>query len=82
MSGSQSSQGSSSDREFESQGQKKDFGGGIGHEAGGSKSGTGSKGKMDDDEMNTAGGRQGGFSDKDRGKEGQWSPGSSQSSDQ
>jgi hypothetical protein len=41
--------------------------------------------EMDDesmDNMNTSGGRKGNFSDKDRGSEKQWSPGSSGSSDQ
>jgi hypothetical protein len=37
--------------------------------------------KMEDDEMNTSGGRKGNFSDKDRGSEAQWSPGSGRSSD-
>ena len=37
--------------------------------------------KSDDDEV-TAGGRKGQFSDSDRGSKDQWSPGSSQSSDQ
>jgi len=32
--------------------------------------------KMDDDMMNTSGGRKGNFSDKNRGSEEQWSPGS------
>jgi hypothetical protein len=34
------------------------------------------------DEMNTAGGRKGNFSDKDRDKETEWSPGSTGPSDQ
>jgi hypothetical protein len=38
--------------------------------------------KMDDDNMNTSGGQKGNFSDKDRGSEKQWSPGSSGSTDQ
>ena len=74
------SKGSTSgqDREFESQGQDKGYG----------KSETGQQGssahssKMEDDEMNTAGGRKGQFSDSERGKEDQWSPGSTQPSDQ
>jgi hypothetical protein len=37
---------------------------------------------MEDDDMQTSGGRQGNFSDKNREKEGQWSPGSSGASDQ
>ena len=47
-----------------------------------SNRGTGSTSGMEDDEMSTSGGRQGNFSDKDRGSEGQWSPGSSGASDQ
>jgi hypothetical protein len=43
--------------------------------------GTGTPGNFEDDDM-TAGGREGQFSDKNRDREGQWSPGSSQSSDQ
>ena len=38
-------------------------------------------GNMEDDDMTTAGGRKGNFSDKDRDDESQWSPGSTQSSD-
>ena len=63
------------DREFESHGKNKGFGGGSGK-------GTGSPNFTDDDDMTTAGGKQGQFSDKNRGSEGQWSPGSSQESDQ
>jgi len=37
--------------------------------------------KMDDDDKMTSGGRKGNFSDKDRGSDKQWSPGSSGSSD-
>lgn len=78
MSGSKSS-----DREFEGQGHNKgQGGGGQGQQAGGSRQGSGSSGAMDEDEMNTAGGRQGQFSDKNRGSEGQWSPGSTQQTDQ
>lgn len=80
--GSKSSMGThESDREFESQGQNKGHGkdSGQGQQAGGT--GKGSPGPMDDDEMDTAGGRQGQFSDKNRGSEGQWSPGSTQESD-
>lgn len=74
QSGSKSSMGNQPDRQFESQGKKKDFG---------EQEKLARKGKegglpetMDDDELNTAGGRQGQFSDKDRGNEAQWSPGS------
>ena len=35
-----------------------------------------------DDDMNTAGGRQGNYSDSNRDSEDQWSPGSTQPSDQ
>ena len=38
--------------------------------------------QMDDDKMNTSGGQKGNFSDKDRGSEKQWSPGSSGAADQ
>jgi hypothetical protein len=36
---------------------------------------------MEDDDNMTSGGRKGNFSDKDRGSDKQWSPGSSGSSD-
>ena len=74
--GSKSSMGNKPDREFESQGQDKKFGGE--HD----KQSKSSQPSTDDDEMSTAGGREGQFSDKNRDKETQWSPGSSQSSDQ
>jgi hypothetical protein len=75
----------SSDREFEGQGKKKNAG--MGGQPGQtsdsiSKKGTGSNPGIEEDEMNTAGGRQGNFSDKNRGREDQWSPGSSGASDQ
>jgi len=38
--------------------------------------------KVEDDEMSTSGGRKGNFSDKNRGSEEQWSPGSGGASDQ
>jgi len=79
--GSKSSMGNQSDHEFEGQGKDKKFGGGQGQQSGSSRQGTGSHGDTDDD-MTTAGGREGQFSDKNRDKENQWSPGSSQSSDQ
>ena len=70
-----------SGHEFENQG-KNPGKGDQGQQASGFRKGTGSHGKMEDDEMNTAGGREGQFSDKNRGTEGQWSPGSGQSSDE
>ena len=83
QSGSKGSMESNPDREFESQGKNKDFGKGeFGQEAGGSRKGTSSPGNMEDDDLNTAGGRKGQFSDSDRGSQGQWSPGADKSSDQ
>ena len=85
-SGSHGSMSGTTDREFEGQG--KSASSGMGGQPGQKSSntsirGTGSDSKMlEDDEMNTAGGRKGNFSDKDRGSEEQWSPGSSGSSDQ
>ncbi len=38
--------------------------------------------QTDNDDVKTAGGRKGNFSDTDREDESQWSPGSTQSSDQ
>ena len=73
--GSQSSMGNKPDREFEGQGMKKDFDN-QGEKAGNPGKSGSSMGTTDDDEMNTAGGRKGQFSDKDRGSESQWSPGS------
>jgi len=82
--GSKSSMGSSSDREFEDQGQNSMSGRssqgqqGQGSTSGGYGKDTGMQGgMMDDDEMNTSGGREGQFSDKNRDSESQWSPGSS-----
>ena len=69
------------DREFESQGKNKGFEGGQGQQAGSSGKGTGSPNFTDDDDMTTAGGKQGQFSDKNRKSDSQWSPGSSQESD-
>ena len=80
--GSKNSMGNKSDREFEGQGKDKKFSGGPGEESGSSPKGTSSPGNTDDDEMSTAGGREGQFSDKNRDKDSQWSPGSSQASDQ
>ena len=85
MNGSQNSMESPSGRDFESQGQGPDTHGQsqqTGH-AGGYGRDTGDQGKNpDDDDMITAGGREGSFSESERDKEGQWSPGSTQSSDQ
>ena len=75
----------SSDREFESQGKNKSSGmGDHSDKKSGSTSGKGMRAdsKIADDAMKTAGGRQGNFSDKNRGSEDQWSPGSSGASDQ
>lgn len=82
---SQNSVGSKSGREFESQGQDSDSQGEGQRQAGlagGYGRDTGAQGKVDDDDMDTAGGREGTFSESQRGKDGQWSPGSTQSSDQ
>lgn len=80
-SGSQSSMGSGSDREFEGQG--KNMGSGQGQSAGGYGKDTGQQGNFqDEDDMTTAGGREGQFSDSNRDKEAQWSPGSSRSSEE
>ncbi len=79
-SGSQSATGDKQDREFENQGKTKGSGGdGQGQQAGGSQKAN--QGNTKDEEMNTAGGRKGQFSDTDRDSESQWSPGSSQASD-
>lgn len=86
MTGSKSSMGHDQDREFESQGKNKTSGmGGKGHQSdksGGYGKDTGPQGNMEDDEMNTAGGREGQFSDSNRGKEAQWSPSSDRSPDE
>ena len=75
-----SSMDNKSDRDFESQGQNQGSGSsGKGQQAASSRgygNDAGTEGDMDDD-MTTAGGRKGQFSDKNRGSEGQWSPGSS-----
>ena len=81
-SGSKSSMGNKSDPKFEDPGKKEFGGGGQGHKSGSPRRETGAPGNLDDDDKTTSGGREGQFSDKDRDKEGQWSPGSSQSSDQ
>ena len=72
--GSQSSMGKKSDREFESQGTDKGY-----DEQGQQAGGKGSSVGMDDEDVDTAGGRQGQFSDQNRGSQGQWSPGSGKS---
>jgi hypothetical protein len=66
------------DREFETQGNNPSSGKG-GQQAGVKQAG--SQPDFEDDGM-TSGGRKGNFSDKDRENQSQWSPGSSQSSDQ
>ena len=78
MSGSQNS---NSNREFESQGKNSSSQGRDAEQPGGYGRDTGAQGDMNDDDM-TAGGREGAFSDSQHEKEGQWSPGSTQSSDQ
>jgi len=80
-SGSPSPTGETPDREFESQGKNPSSGkGGPGQQAGGFGKGTGSPENIDDDDLSTAGGRKGNFSDKNRGSDDQWSPGSSSES--
>ena len=77
-SGSQGSMGNNPDREFENQG--KGMGSGNqGQQAGGYGKDTGQQGIMDDEDMMTAGGREGNFSDQNRDKEDQWSPSSGRS---
>ena len=77
-SGSQSAMGNKTDRDFDSQGMNKGFDK-QGQRAGNPGKSTGSHSNSDDDEMTTAGGRKGQFSDKDRANQGQWSPGSGES---
>jgi len=73
-----SSMDNMSDRDFESQGQGQGrTTGGQGGNSGGYGKDTGMQGNMSDDEMNTAGGREGQFSDKNREGQNQWSPGAS-----
>ena len=82
---SKSSMGGSSDRELESQGKNKSsqMGDKSGQKVGSAPhTGTGSDSDMKNDDVTTAGGRKGNFSDKNRGSESQWSPGSSGASDQ
>jgi hypothetical protein len=81
-SGSQSSMSGTPNRDFESEDNGKSLG--MAGQSGRSTSnrGMGSNSSMDDDEMNSAGGRQGNFSDKNRDKEQEWSPGSTSSSNQ
>jgi hypothetical protein len=76
--GSQRAMGNKPDREFDSQGTNKGFDK-QGQRAGNPGKSSGSPANSDDDEMSTAGGRQGQFSDKDRANQGQWSPGSGES---
>lgn len=56
------------DQEFDNQGQQAGSSGGSG----------GSAGMHDDEAVDTAGGRKGQFSDKDRSNQAKWSPGSSE----
>jgi hypothetical protein len=70
--------GNKPDREFETQGTKKSFDK-EGQKAGSPGKSTGSPNITEDDDMKTAGGRQGQFSDKDRSSQGQWSPGKGES---
>ena len=80
--GSQGSMGNKSDSEFENKKQNSPSGrSGEGQQAGGYGRDTGMQEDMDDD-MTTAGGREGQFSDKNRGSDSQWSPGSSRSTDE
>lgn len=78
-SGSKDPMNKTPDREFETQGNNPTSGKG-GQQAGGKQAG--SQPNFEDDDMSTSGGRKGNFSDKDRESQSQWSPGSSQSSDQ
>ncbi|HVF29840.1 MAG TPA: hypothetical protein VNA22_02670 [Pyrinomonadaceae bacterium] len=77
--GSMGSNGSDQDRQFEGQGSDMGYGKGEGQQTGATEQETSSQ---DGDEMTTAGGRQGNFSDSDRGSQGQWSPSSSRSSEE
>lgn len=47
-----------------------------GQHAGDSRGSSSSGASVNDDDMTTAGGREGQFSDKERGEDNQWSPGS------
>ncbi|MEO8042936.1 MAG: hypothetical protein ABI646_10025 [Acidobacteriota bacterium] len=80
-SGSPDPMSNKSDRESESQGQNASSGKSA-QQAASSKKGPGSEIQKDDDDLKTSGGREGNFSDKNRDSERQWSPGSTQSSDQ
>ena len=77
-SGSQTNLGDKPDREFHDP-SKNPSSGKTGQ---GDKHAGGSQRNIEDDDMNTSGGRQGDFADTSGGKKGQWSPGSSGSSDQ
>ncbi|MEP7149173.1 MAG: hypothetical protein ABI857_09845 [Acidobacteriota bacterium] len=76
-SGAQSAMGSCSDREFEGQGQNP----GSGKSSQSDEKVNPSQSHKDEGETSTAGGREGQFSETERGQDEQWSPGSSQSSD-
>jgi hypothetical protein len=72
--GSQSSMGNKPDREFETQGKDKDF-----EKKGQPGKSTASPGMIDDEDVDTAGGKKGQFSDKERASAPKWSPGSGES---
>lgn len=59
------------DREFETQGIEKEF-----DKKGQPGKSTASPGMIDDEDIDTAGGQKGQFSDKDRENDAKWSPGS------
>jgi hypothetical protein len=81
--GTKGSMGHNPDREFVGKDKNKSFDeSGQGREAGAGRKGTGSPSNMEEDDMTTAGGRKGQFSDSERDSKGQWSPGSGQASDQ
>jgi len=80
QSGSESSKAAKPDCESDGQGQKKDFGDKA--RGAGASGATGPKSTSEHEETDTAGGREGQFSDEDRDSKEQWSPGSTQPSDQ
>jgi hypothetical protein len=69
--GSQNAMGNTPDREFETQGTKKEF-----DKKGQPGKSTSSPGMIDDEDIDTAGGQKGQFSDKNRENDAKWSPGS------
>ena len=78
---SKGSMGNQSGSEFDRQGQGSSQSNKGGQQAGSYGKNTGSQSSLDDDDLNTAGGREGRFSDSDRSDRDQWSPGSRSSSD-